>query len=284
MNALAKIPDGTAKLVLTSPPYNVGKSYEKRVTLRDYLSFIEKAASEVVRILSPTGSLCWQVGNHVHGGEVTPLDIATYPVFRRLGLKLRNRIVWRFGHGLHAQRRFSGRYETLMWFTRDELYTFNLDEVRVPQKYPGKRHSKGINKGSPSGNRIGKNPSDYWEFVKSDWCDGVWNVPNVKANHPEKTVHPCQFPIELAERCVLALSNPGDTVLDPFVGSGTTMIAGLLHERKVVGIEKEWKYVKLTRERIEKAMANSLPRRELGRPIYEPRETDRVAQIPGEWR
>src|SRR5690606_21098085 len=129
LNALAKIPDGTAKLVLTSPPYNVGKSYEKRVTLRDYLSFIEKAASEVVRILSPTGSLCWQVGNHVHGGEVTPLDIATYPVFRRLGLKLRNRIVWRFGHGLHAQRRFSGRYETLMWFTRDELYTFNLDEV-----------------------------------------------------------------------------------------------------------------------------------------------------------
>ena len=107
----------------------------------------------------------------------------------------------------------------MLWFTKTDSYTFNLDSVRVPSKYPGKTNYKpGKHYGLPSGNPLGKNPSDIWKIVQRDWESALWNIPNVKANHPEKTIHPCQFPIELVERCVLALTNKGDRVLDPFSG------------------------------------------------------------------
>jgi adenine-specific DNA-methyltransferase len=129
-----------------------------------------------VRLLHPRGSICWQVGNHVDDGEVVPLDIVLYPIFKEHGLKLRNRIVWHFEHGLHCTKRLSGRYETILWFTKSNDYTFNLDPIRVPSKYPGKKHFKGPRAGQLSGNPLGKNPSDVWIF------------PNVKNNHVEKTV------------------------------------------------------------------------------------------------
>lgn len=98
---------------------------------------------ECVRTLHDSGSICWQVGNYVNNGEIIPLDIALYPIFAGLGLHLRNRSVWHFEHGLHASKRFSGRYEVILWFTKSDRYTFNLDDVRVPQKYPNKKHFKG---------------------------------------------------------------------------------------------------------------------------------------------
>lgn len=98
---------------------------------------------ELTRILSQDGSICWQVGNYVDNGEVYPLDIFYYKIFKDRGYKLRNRIIWRFGHGLHASNRFSGRYETLLWFTKSDNYIFNLDDVRIPSKYPGKDIIKG---------------------------------------------------------------------------------------------------------------------------------------------
>ena len=155
------------------------------------------------------------------------MDIVYYDLFKNRGLKLRNRIIWHFEHGLHASRRFSGRYESILWFTKGKKYTFNLDSVRVPSKYPGKRNWKGPHKGQPSGNPLGKNPSDYWKVILQDWEREIWDIPNVKANHPEKTVHPCQFPVELIERCVLALTNEGDWVLDPYSGVGSAIIAGI---------------------------------------------------------
>ena len=135
--------------------------------------------------------------------------------FKGFGLKLRNRIIWRFNHGLHCKKRFSGRYETILWFTKNDEYVFNLDPVRVPSKYPGKRHFKGPKRGQLSGNPLGKNPSDIWDVVQQDWEDEVWDIPNVKANHPEKTEHPCQFPVELVQRCVLALTQPGGSRFRP---------------------------------------------------------------------
>ena len=186
---------------------------------------------ELVRILRNEGSICWQVGNFVEDSEVFPLDIFYYGIFKKKRLKLRNRIVWHFGHGLHASKRFSGRYETVLWFTKSDDYVFNLDNVRVPAKYPGKRHFKGENKGKPSGNPLGKNPSDIWEFAAQEWENELWDIPNVKANHPEKTIHPCQFPIELVERCVLALTNENDWVLDPYCGVGSALIAGLIQQK-----------------------------------------------------
>ncbi|MBP7542293.1 MAG: site-specific DNA-methyltransferase, partial [Ignavibacteriaceae bacterium] len=151
-------------LIITSPPYNVGKSYEVKTSIEQYLATQEPVIEELVRVLSPNGSICWQVGNYVDKGEIFPLDIYYYQIFKKHGLKLRNRIIWHFGHGLHASKRFSGRYETILWFTKSDNYIFNLDDVRVPAKYPGKRHFKGPNKGLPSGNPMGKNPSDIWEI------------------------------------------------------------------------------------------------------------------------
>ncbi len=102
-------------------------------------------------------------------GDVFPLDIFDYQIFKEHQLKLRNRIVRHLGHGLHASKRFLGRYETILWFIKTENYIFNLDKVRIPHKYSGKRHFKGPNKGQLSGNPFGKNPSVIWEIVVSDW-------------------------------------------------------------------------------------------------------------------
>ncbi len=174
-----QIPDNSIALIITSPPYNLGKEYENRIEVEKYLKAQRCLIQQLYRILREDGSICWQVGNFVDNGEVYPLDILYYPIFKQLGLKLRNRIVWKFGHGLHASRRFSGRYETILWFTKSDHYIFNLDSVRVPAKYPGKRHFKGPNKGKPSGNPLGKNPSDIWEIVEHDWKEQVWDIPNV---------------------------------------------------------------------------------------------------------
>ncbi len=258
LDLLSQIPDGFVKLVVTSPPYNLGKPYESKLDLDVYLEQQRKVIEESVRVLDDHGSICWQVGNYVNNGEIIPLDILLYPIFSSLGLHLRNRIVWHFGHGLHASKRFSGRYEVILWFTKTNEYTFNLDAVRVPQKYPNKRHFKGPKKGELSGNPLGKNPSDVWE------------IPNVKANHVEKTEHPCQFPVELIERLVLALTNEGDWVLDPFIGVGTTAIAALMHNRKAIGAEIVHEYVEVAKERIRLGEEGKLRIRPMERSIYDP--------------
>ncbi len=255
---LRSIPDGLCKLVVTSPPYNLGKNYEFRSSLDDYLAQQERVIKECLRVLHPQGSICWQVGNYVQNGEIMPLDALMWPVFRALGLKLRNRIVWHFGHGLHCTRRLSGRYETINWWTPNDDYTWHLDPIRVPSKYPGKKHFKGPNAGKLSGNPKGKNPSDVWEF------------PNVKNNHPEKTDHPCQFPIELVERLVLSLTNEGDAVLDPYMGVGSSIIAALMHERDAYGCDIMPEYVKIAEQRVTDWRQGKLRTRPMGKPVYNP--------------
>lgn len=281
---LPTLPDGIAKLIITSPPYNIGKVYETRRGLHDYLAEQVPIIRELIRVLHPAGSLCWQVGNYVEEGEVFPLDIFYYDLFKSEGLKLRNRIIWHFRHGLHASRRFSGRYETLLWFTKQDSYTFNLDAVRVPSKYPGKRHYKGEKRGQPSGNPLGKNPADLWEFVAQEWDAELWDIPNVKSNHPEKTIHPCQYPIELVERCVLALTHEDDWVLDPFCGVGSALIAGLRHQRRVIGVDKEADYIQIAQERITSFYNGQLKIRPLGKPVHQPTGREKVAQLPDEWK
>lgn len=281
---LQKFDNDKFDLIITSPPYNVGKSYETKQSIEKYLASQRSIIHELVRTLSPNGSLCWQVGNYVDKGEVFPLDIYYYQIFKEHGLKLRNRIVWHFGHGLHASKRFSGRYETVLWFTKTNDYIFNLDNVRIPSKYPGKLHFKGPKKGQPSGNPKGKNPSDIWEIIAQDWESGLWNIPNVKSNHPEKTVHPCQFPIELVERFVLALTNEGSWVLDPFGGVGSTAIAALKNNRNVISIEREKEYCLLAEKRVYELNDGKLKMRPINKAIHKPSKTDKVAQIPIEWQ
>jgi DNA modification methylase len=283
LKVLKSIEDRKFDLIITSPPYNVGKSYETKTSIEKYLETQEEIIDELVRTLSDKGNLCWQVGNYVDKGEVFPLDIFYYQIFKKHGLKLRNRIIWHFGHGLHASNRFSGRYETILWFSKTDNYIFNLDDVRIPAKYPGKRHFKGAKKGQLSGNPKGKNPSDIWEIVVQDWESCMWDIPNVKSNHPEKTEHPCQFPIELVERCILALTNEGSWVLDPFSGVGSTIIASLKNNRNAVGIEKEKEYCKITNQRIVDFNEGNLKIRPINKPIHKPSGNDKVSQFPKEW-
>ncbi len=279
-----KLPDEFFSLIISSPPYNIGKTYEKKIDLESYLEDQKIVITELVRMLKSDGSLCWQVGNYVDKGEVYPLDIYFYPVFKSLGLQLRNRIVWHFGHGLHARKRFSGRYETLLWFTKSEHYIFNLDPVRVPSKYPGKRHFKGPKKGMPSGNPLGKNPSDFWALLRSEFDACVWDIPNVKSNHPEKiSAHPCQFPIELVARCVLSMTREDDWVLDPYGGVGSTAIAALKHNRRAVLIDRDEIFCDIARERIVDFYERRLKMRSMGKPVHQPSGNQKVSQVPIEW-
>jgi adenine-specific DNA-methyltransferase len=269
---LRQIPTEAARLVITSPPYNLGKKYEKRRLFDEYLRDQCDTIRECVRVLACNGSLCWQVGNHVaSGGEILPLDIFIYNICKELGLKLRNRVVWYFEHGLHCKRRLSGRYETVLWFTKSDEYVFNLDAIRVPQKYPGKKYFKGKKAGQYSCNPLGKNPGD------------IWQIPNVKHNHVEKTVHPCQFPIELVERLVLALTNRNDLVVDPYIGVGSAACAAVLHGRRAAGSDNVTEYISLARERVKAALGGKLRRRPFGRPVYQPGANDRIARRPENW-
>lgn len=257
---LRQIPDGAIQLVVTSPPYNLGKEYESRLQLNDYVAQQREVITECVRVLSNRGSICWEVGNYVGNGAIIPLDVLLYPIFADLGLKMRNRIVWHFEHGLHCSRRLSGRYETILWFTKGDDYVFELDPIRIPQKYPGKKHFKGPKAGQYSCNPLGKNPGD------------VWTIPNVKSNHVEKTGHPCQFPVELIERLVLSLSGEDDWVLDPFLGTGTSVIAAVRHQRRGIGAEVVRKYVEMAKSRINQAAEGELPVRPRNRPVFDPKD------------
>lgn len=288
-NCLDQVVDGSIQLIVTSPPYNIGKEYERdhTMTLDQYLEWLQPIVKKLCKKISISGSICWQVGNFVHDGQVFPLDYFFYKMFVDEGMKLRNRIIWRFNFGLHATKRFSGRYETLLWFTKSDEYTFNLDPVRVRQLYPGKRHAgkKGEKAGQLSGNPLGKNPSDIWTFSADEYFEDnpIWHIPNVKANHPEKTPHPCQFPHELAERCVLAFSNMGDTILDPFVGTGTSAIAAIKAGRNAIGIDKSAAYIAIAMSRIEALREGNLKLRKSGLTVREPDLKDAVARMPEEW-
>lgn len=230
-------------------------------------------APDLIRILKPGGSLCWQVGYHIAKHQVTPLDFIAHEIFTSSQeLQLRNRIIWSFAHGLHARKRFSGRHEVVLWYTKGPSSHFDLDSVRIPQKYPGKRSYRGPNKGEFSGNPLGKNPGD------------VWDVPNVKGHHIEKTTHPCQFPVALPLTFVRAVCPPDGLVMDPFMGVGSTGVAAAIENRRFLGGEIQGAYIDVAVQRIRDARKGIARIRPLDQPIHEPRPTDAVAKKPDHFR
>lgn len=278
MDLLKKIPDETCDLIITSPPYCIGKAYEdKKRDLQAFVNQQEKIVEEIYRVLKVGGSVCWQVGYHITNQELIPLDFYVYGVFSECGNKhdipliLRNRIIWTFGHGLNPSHRFSGRHETILWFTKGDGYTFDLDSVRVPQKYPGKRSYRGDKKGEFSGNPLGKNPTD------------VWDIPNVKANHVEKTAHPCQFPVAIPSRLIKALTPQRGVVLDPYTGSGTTGVAAILEGRRFIGAEIMDEYYSIAKDRMQQAIDGTVRVRP-DVPVCEPHPSMAVAKLPEEFR
>ena len=243
---LKSLAPSSVDLIVTSPPYFMGKEYDTSKSSDDFTKEIRRVLPSMLRALRPGGSLCWQVGNHIRSGHLIPLDILIAGEVRRNRiLILRNRIIWTFGHGMHLASRFSGRHETILWYTKGSGYYFDLNAVRVPQIYPGKRHYKGPRKGEWSGNPLGKNPGDVWDI------GDVWGIPNVKANHIEKTGHPCQFPTALVRRLIAALAPRGGLVIDPYVGSGTTAVAALLEGCNFAGSDRESKYLAIAKRRLE---------------------------------
>lgn len=238
--AVPLIGRGTVDLAITSPPYFMGKDYDRSMSVKDFEDEIGRMQKLIYEAVKSGGSICWQIGSHVQDNITVPLDFLVYKICSDYNdLKLRNRVVWTFEHGINSTKRLSGRHETVLWFTKGDEYSFDLDAIRVPQKYPGKRYYKGDKKGELSGNPLGKNPGD------------VWTIPNVKANHVEKTAHPCQFPVALVSRFIKALTSSGDTVLDPFAGSGSTAIAALECDRKFKCIELNDEYVDIALNRIQ---------------------------------
>lgn len=266
---LKLIPSESVSLTITSPPYCMGKDYDSSCSIEDFQLLHREILPEVVRITKQGGSICWQTGYHVKNGITTPLDLLIHMEMARYNsVQLRNRIVWAFDQGLHCKNRFSGRHETILWYTKGPKYTFNLDSVRVSQKYPGKMHYKGLRKGTPSCNPSGKNPGN------------VWTIPAVSAGHPEKTSHPCQFPIALAERLVLALSNKGDIIFDPFTGTGSVAIAAMLHDRRFWGSEISAEYRALAATRCRSALRGNLKFRQMDKPVMIPDPRTKVARSP----
>lgn len=267
-DVLGAFAEGTVDLMITSPPYFMGKDYDRSMSIDDFRTAVAEVQKKVYPLIKDGGSICWQVGSHVTGNTVIPLDYMVYDIVGGFpDLTLRNRIVWTFEHGINSSNRFSGRHETVLWFTKGAEYIFNLDDVRVPQKYPGKTFYKGPRKGQLSGNPMGKNPGD------------VWDIPNVKANHVEKTEHPCQFPVALAARLIKAMTHEGALVLDPFAGAGSTAIAALETNRRFACIEREPQYMAVAEARIRAWYDGSLRVRDDVPPIL-PDPRTKVASRP----
>lgn len=267
---LAKaLPDNSVDLIFSSPPYCMGKEYEKSNSVEDFVASHRALVPELARALKPGGSICWQVGYHVKNGVIAPLDFYAHEAFSSVNdLVLRNRIVWSFEHGQHATNRFSGRHETILWYTKGKPKKFDLDAVRVRQKYPGKKAYRGPNKGKLSGNPLGKNPGD------------VWRIPNVKGNHVEKTDHPCQFPVAIPLTFIKAVCPKGGLVFDPFMGSGSTGVAAAIEKRRFLGCELQAKYTKIARQRLKEARSGQAAYRPFEQPIHEPQPGDSVAKRP----
>ena len=243
LEGLKSLPDASVPLVVTSPPYNIGKSYESVRPLEDYLAWCEEWLAEVYRVTAANGSFWLNLGYvDVPGaGKAVPL---AYMLWDRSEFFLLQEVVWNYGAGVACKRMFSPRNEKWLWFAKSETdYVFNLDAVRDPDvKYPNQKKN-----GKLKCNPLGKNPTDVWQIPKVTSGEG-------RASK-ERTDHPAQFPIKLVERIVLACSNEGDLVLDPFSGSGSSGVAALAQGRRYMGFEIKPEYCELGTRRIRRASA-----------------------------
>lgn len=245
---LKSLPDEVCSLTVTSPPYNIGKEYENPLPLEEYLSWCEQWMKELHRITRSDGAFWLNVG-YVEMAEKAKALPLPYLLWDRSPFYLIQEVVWNYGAGVAARKSLSPRNEKLLWYAKDPgTYTFNLDAIRDPDvKYPHQNKN-----GKLRCNTIGKNPSDVWQIAK------VTSGENRAS--PERMPHPAQFPLDLVDRIVRGCSNPGELVLDPFVGSGTVAVSCLELGRRVLGIEIKPDYCELAARRIERFLSGKRSR------------------------
>lgn len=240
LEVLARLQGAPIDLTVTSPPYNIGKEYERPLALPDYLAWCGKWMTRIHEVTQPFGAFWLNVGyvQVPDQGRAVPLP---YLLWDRSPFWLHQEIVWRYGAGVAAKNAFSPRNEKWLWYLKNpKRFTFDLDAVRDPDvKYPMQTKN-----GKLRCNPLGKNPGDVWEIKKVTSGSG-------RASR-ERTAHPAQFPEEVIARIVMAASNPGDLVLDPFLGSGTTAVVARQQQRAVIGVELRRDYLDIAIRRLEK--------------------------------
>lgn len=242
---LTKIPAGSIDLTFTSPPYNIGKEYE---TVRPIEEFVDWCADWIEKIYSATaldGALMLNVGYVELNDRAKAIPIP-YLLWQRVPFYLQQEIIWNYGAGVAAKKFLSPRNEKLLWYVKDsQSYCFNLDDIRDPDvAYPNQKK-----KGKLRCNTIGKNPSDVWQIAKVTSGAG--------RSSKERTPHPAQFPLDLCERVIKGFSPKGGIVVDPFLGSGSTIDASLRYGRYAIGFEIRSDYCEIAAERIEALLRQS---------------------------
>lgn len=240
---LTRLPNSLIPLIVTSPPYNIGKEYETCVPVETYLNWCESWIRELHRISASRGAFWLNLGYTSIEARAKAIPIP-YLLWDRVPYFLIQEIVWNYGAGVAGKTFFSPRNEKFLWYVKDSTdYTFNLDDVRDPNvAYPHQRKN-----GKLKCNPRGKNPTDVWQLPK------VTSGKNRSSK--ERMPHPAQFPLAVIERIIRASSNPGDAVLDPFLGSGTVIEAALRSGRVGIGFEINTEYVKIAAARIQKFIA-----------------------------
>lgn len=225
---LKNVPDNSISLVVTSPPYNIGKPYGKyndKITLEEWKKLINDVTKEIYRVLKPNGSFFLNLSPIPLGKdkEILPLPYIGYDILKENNFKIKNIITWTFNNMQNCTNRLSGRYENIIWGVKDlNNYVFNLDDVRVPYITQNDKRLTGS----------GRNPTDVWYF------DRVNNMTKKKLELTHPTIYPLPMIIRILKMC----SNPGDTILDPFAGSGTSLVAAKILGRKAIGFELDRKY------------------------------------------
>lgn len=248
IDVLATMSENLVNTIVTSPPYNLNKKYGKyddNKPLEEWEALIEKVAIEAKRVLKHNGSFFLNVSPipDKKTKEIIPLDAIAYFIFKRQGFYLRNSIVWHFNNMQNCTNRLSGRWESVLWFVKDiNDYIFNLDDIRIP--FITKNDKRLIGK-------TGRNPTDTWSFDLSEsdfwYFDRVNNMTKEKLGISE---HPCIFPTPMIERIIKMSTNEGDIVLDPFLGSGTTLVAAQKLNRIGLGIELDERFNEIIDKRI----------------------------------
>ncbi len=239
LHAMRRLNKNFIDLTVTSPPYNIGKEYERLLPLEEYLTWCQMWISEIYRVTNRTGAFWLNLGYLELPGKANAIPIP-YLLWDRIPFYLIQEVIWNYGAGLHTKRMFSPRNEKFLWYVKSqEEYTFNLDEVRDKDvKYPNQKKN-----GKLKCNPLGKNPSDVWQIPK------VTSGQNRSSK--ERVPHPAQYPLAVIDRIIKACSNANDIVMDPFLGSGTTAVAALQNGRQVVGFEISEKYCQIAQQRIE---------------------------------